>query len=266
MVRKHSWSQQRKAYRMEVVQLIVCIHIFLWHECQRFQSILWIMVSHYQYLTHRERRHVNLLMEHADFRWTSNRRILLRRSHSICQITLFCRKGQQSSHNLHLPLFSIPQTMPRCQSRRSACCFKVDTFLVSCTIGLHYPPQSDNRKRAKAPTLTSCPSNTIAPRLSRTKREKDPFAILNIPTTLVKQNYLPSFLSCWSCFFVLPTETTCLIHPGVFVVASKLAHGEYVNLVIPALTSIYEGLNKIQRPEILISWKPFFPSIMFMDG
>jgi len=42
-----------------------------------------------------------------------------------------------------------------------------------------------------------------------------------------------------------PTEATCLIRPDIFVAASKLAHGECVNLTIPALASIYRGLNRI---------------------
>ena len=100
-------------------------------------------------------------------------------------------------------------------------------------------PQRDNMKQIKAPELTSCPSGTIAPHLLRAKREKDPFATLNIPPALVEKTYLAAFISCCLCSFVLPTEATCLIRPGVFVATSKLAHGECINLAIPALTSVY---------------------------
>ena len=115
------------------------------------------------------------------------------------------------------------------------------------------PPQRDNRKRVKAPALTSCPSGTIVPCSSRTKRGKDPFITLNIPSALVEETYLATFISYW------PTEATCLIRPGVFVAASRLAHGEYINLAIPALTSVYRGLNRISMARNLTKLEAIFP-------
>jgi len=85
----------------------------------------------------------------------------------------------------------------------------------------------------------------IAPRTWRTKREKDPFVTLDIPEALIKETDLAALISCWLCCFVLPTEAMCLIRPAVFVAASKLAHGEYLNLTIPSLASIYRGLHRI---------------------
>jgi len=71
------------------------------------------MMSHHQYFLHRERWHVNLLVGHVGYRWTTSWRILLRRSHSIRHRTRCCRAGQQTVQDLHLPLFSVPQTMPK---------------------------------------------------------------------------------------------------------------------------------------------------------
>jgi len=67
------------------------------------------------------------------------------------------------------------------------------------------PPQHDNRKRVKAPMLTSCPSGIIVSHSSRTEREKDPFTTLNILSALVEETYLAAFISCWLCPFVLST-------------------------------------------------------------
>jgi len=63
--------------------------------------------------------------------------------------------------------------------------------------------------------------------------------MLNIPVALIEETYLAALISCWLCFFVLPTEAVCLIHPIVFIATSKLARGECLNLAIPALASIY---------------------------
>ena len=51
----------------------------------------------------------------------------------------------------------------------------------------------------------------------------------------------------------------CLIRLGVFVAASKLTHEEYVNLAIPALANIYQGLNKISMARNLNKLKAIFP-------
>jgi len=107
--------------------------------------------------------------------------------------------------------------------------------------------------------LTSCPSGTIVPHSSRTKRGKDPFITLNIPSALVEETYLAAFISCWLWSFVLPIEATCLIRPGVFVPASRLAHGEYMNLAIAALTSVYQGLNIISMARNLTKLEAIFP-------
>jgi len=67
------------------------------------------------------------------------------------------------------------------------------------------PPSRDNRKRVKVPTNTSCSSGMIAPRPRRTKREKDPFVMLNIPKALIEESYLAALIFYWLCSFVLPT-------------------------------------------------------------
>ena len=92
----YSWPQQRKTCIMKALPRIVCILILLRHECQHFQSILWTMVSHYQHLLYKELRHVNLLMGHVGYRWTTSLQILLRRNRSICQRAPCYRTGQDN--------------------------------------------------------------------------------------------------------------------------------------------------------------------------
>jgi len=91
------------------------------------------------------------------------------------------------------------------------------------------------------------------------KKEKDPFVMLNIPEALIEETYLAALISCWLCSFVLPTEAVCLIRPAVFVAASKLAHGECLNLAIPTLASIYQGLNRISMARSLNKLEVIFP-------
>ena len=124
---------------MKALQRIVCIPILLWHECQCFQRILLTIVSHYQYLLHREQQHINLLVGHVDYRWAASWRILLQRSRSICQRTPFCRIERQTSHDLRRPLLNSPQTMPRHQWHHSVCSFRVDMLWILWAASLHYP-------------------------------------------------------------------------------------------------------------------------------
>ena len=82
---------------------------------------------------------------------------------------------------------------------------------------------------------------------------------LNIPEALIEETYLAALISCWLCSFVLSTEVVCLIQQAVFAAASKLAHRECINLAIPALASIYPGLNRISTARSLNKLEVIFP-------
>ena len=58
----------------------------------------------------------------------------------------------------------------------------------------------------------------------------------------------------------ITAEETFLVHPGVFVVASKLAYGECVNLAIPALTIVCRELNRISMARNLTKLEAIFPT------
>ncbi|KAK4397712.1 hypothetical protein Sango_1246700 [Sesamum angolense] len=71
------------------------------------------------------------------------------------------------------------------------------------------------------------------------------FAKLCIERSLKKEVYLAAYLACWLYVFVLPGKDVNSIRPSTFKMASLMANGRRVNLPIPLLASIYEGLNTI---------------------
>ncbi|KAL0404036.1 UNVERIFIED_CONTAM: hypothetical protein Sradi_2044400 [Sesamum radiatum] len=71
------------------------------------------------------------------------------------------------------------------------------------------------------------------------------FEMLYIEGNLEEEVYLAAYLACWLCTFVLPGKDVNSIRPSTFKMASMMASGRRVSLVIPVLTSIYEGLNTI---------------------
>ncbi|KAL0349460.1 UNVERIFIED_CONTAM: hypothetical protein Sangu_1173800 [Sesamum angustifolium] len=70
------------------------------------------------------------------------------------------------------------------------------------------------------------------------------FAKLCIERSLKEEVYL-AYLACWLCVFVLPGKDVNSICPSTFKMASLMANDRRVNLAIPVLASIYEGLNSV---------------------
>ncbi|KAL0298749.1 UNVERIFIED_CONTAM: hypothetical protein Sradi_6534700 [Sesamum radiatum] len=71
------------------------------------------------------------------------------------------------------------------------------------------------------------------------------FAKLCIERSLMEEVYLATYLACWLCVFVLPGKDVNSIRPSTFKMASLMANDRPVNLAIPVLASIYEGLNTV---------------------
>ncbi|CAL8083342.1 unnamed protein product [Prunus armeniaca] len=65
----------------------------------------------------------------------------------------------------------------------------------------------------------------------------------------MEKSYLAAFLACWLCKFVFPKDDVTLIRPGVFKVASRMAHGVSFGLAVLVLASIYKGLNDISSAD-----------------
>ena len=58
--------------------------------------------------------------------------------------------------------------------------------------------------------------------------------------------YLATFLSCWLCVFVFPSENSEFVRLKTFKIASLMAVAhKTVNLAVPVLARIYHGLNRI---------------------
>ena len=75
----------------------------------------------------------------------------------------------------------------------------------------------------------------------------DVFRSLEVPKEKRENTYIPTFLSCWLCAFVLPKTEEKFIRPGTFEVASLMTSGITFSLAIPMLASIYCGLNGITK-------------------
>ncbi|KAK4380801.1 hypothetical protein Sango_3029100 [Sesamum angolense] len=95
------------------------------------------------------------------------------------------------------------------------------------------------------PKSTHNPLGDIATHERWSTAEDALFAKLCIERSLKEEVYLAAYLACWLCLFVLPGNDVNSIRPSTFKMASLMANGRRVNLAIPVLASIYEGLNTI---------------------
>ncbi|KAK4385925.1 hypothetical protein Sango_2716500 [Sesamum angolense] len=95
------------------------------------------------------------------------------------------------------------------------------------------------------PKSTHNPLGDIAIHERWSTAEEALFAKLCIERSLKEEVYLAAYLACWLCLFVLPGKDVNSIRPSTFKMASLMANGRRVNLAIPVLASIYEGLNTV---------------------
>ncbi|KAI5340164.1 hypothetical protein L3X38_019438 [Prunus dulcis] len=103
--------------------------------------------------------------------------------------------------------------------------------------------------KSQKPKEDSDPSGIIAAALKRTEEEEGIFEDLGIADEDMDKSYLAAFLACWLCKFVFPKDDVILIKPGVFKVASRMAHGVSFSLAVPVLARIYKGLNDISSAD-----------------
>ncbi|KAL3522537.1 hypothetical protein ACH5RR_015371 [Cinchona calisaya] len=73
------------------------------------------------------------------------------------------------------------------------------------------------------------------------------FVELGVGDVYREESYLTALISCWICIFPLTIREIGLIRLGTFVIASLIAEGIRVCLVVPMLASIYHGLNGISN-------------------
>ncbi|KAK4389548.1 hypothetical protein Sango_2291800 [Sesamum angolense] len=109
----------------------------------------------------------------------------------------------------------------------------------------YHPPPPRKEKKTVRPKSTHNPLGDIATHERWSTAEDALFAKLCIERSLKEEVYLAAYLACWLCLFVLPGNDVNSIRPSTFKMASLMANGRRVNLAIPVLASIYEGLNTI---------------------
>ncbi|CAL2238586.1 unnamed protein product [Prunus armeniaca] len=107
----------------------------------------------------------------------------------------------------------------------------------------------ENHTEQVAKAKDSDPSGIIAVALKSTEEEEGFFEDLGIADEDMERSYLATFLACWLCKFVFPKDDVTLIRAGVFKVASRMVHGVSFGLAVPALASIYKGLNDISSTD-----------------
>ncbi|KAL0287357.1 UNVERIFIED_CONTAM: hypothetical protein Scaly_2767300 [Sesamum calycinum] len=115
----------------------------------------------------------------------------------------------------------------------------------------YYPPPPRKEKKMVRPKSTNNPLGDIAIQERWSTAKEALFVKLCIERSLKEEVYLAAYVACWLCVFVLPGKDVNSICPSTFKMASLMANGRRVNLAIPVLASIYEGLNTVvtsQKP------------------
>ncbi|CAL2256244.1 unnamed protein product [Prunus armeniaca] len=111
------------------------------------------------------------------------------------------------------------------------------------------PLRKTIRNKSQKPKEDSDPSGIIPMSLKRTEEEEGVFEDLGITDEDMEKSYLAAFFACRLCKFVFPKDDVTLIRPGVFKVASRMAHGVSFGLAVPVLASIYKGLQDISSAD-----------------
>ncbi|KAH0644634.1 hypothetical protein KY284_032518 [Solanum tuberosum] len=119
------------------------------------------------------------------------------------------------------------------------------------------PPREE--KKSARPESTHNPSGGLPDTTGWSCVEERMFSGLGVKVDKRNETYLAAFLSCWLCDFFLPNKEGDFIRLGTFKMASFMASGRKINLAIPILASIYNGLNKISNLSQLNQIKVCFP-------
>ncbi|KAL0327879.1 UNVERIFIED_CONTAM: hypothetical protein Scaly_2220500 [Sesamum calycinum] len=114
------------------------------------------------------------------------------------------------------------------------------------------------KKKMVRPKSTHNPLGDIAIHERWSTAEEALFAKLCIERSLKEEVYLAAYLACWLCVFVLPGKDVNSIRPNILM-ASLMANGRRVNLAIPVLASIYDGLNTVATSPKPAGTSHFFP-------
>ncbi|KAL0301551.1 UNVERIFIED_CONTAM: hypothetical protein Sradi_6431900 [Sesamum radiatum] len=125
----------------------------------------------------------------------------------------------------------------------------------------YHPTPPRKEKKTVQPKSTHNPLGDIAIQRRWSTAEEALFAKLYIERSLKEEVYLAAYLACWFCMFVLPGKDINSIRPSTFKMAFLKGNSRRVNLAIPILASIYEGLNTVAT-----SPKPVDRPFKFVDN
>ncbi|CAL5438438.1 unnamed protein product [Camellia sinensis] len=118
-------------------------------------------------------------------------------------------------------------------------------FWFKVEVKYHKLTKRASRNKTQCPKDIGNPFGIINTTRSKIVQGDQVFSDLGITGAVKDETYLSTFLVCWLCKFVLTRGDGDLIRPGVFTVASMMAHDRSFSLAIPVLASIYKGLNRI---------------------
>ena len=124
------------------------------------------------------------------------------------------------------------------------------------------PPNRLSLRRSVRGKLSHNPRGIITTHHNqcRTEDEEAPFRILKVSEKVKEETWLAALLSCWLGEFVFPGKEANLIRPGIFKVASSMAHGKKYCLPVPILATIYKGLNDIASSSVPSKCDTKFPA------
>ncbi|KAK4391473.1 hypothetical protein Sango_1925100 [Sesamum angolense] len=119
----------------------------------------------------------------------------------------------------------------------------------------YHPSPPYKEKKTVRPESTHNPLSDIAIHERWSTAEEALFVKLCIERSLKEEVYLVAYLACWLCVFALLGKDVNSIRPSTFKMASLMANGRRVNLAIPILASIYEGLNTVATSPKPVVWQ-----------
>ncbi|KAL0355848.1 UNVERIFIED_CONTAM: hypothetical protein Sradi_4031700 [Sesamum radiatum] len=123
----------------------------------------------------------------------------------------------------------------------------------------YHLPLPRKEKKTVRPKSTHNPLGDIITHKRWSIAEEALFEKLCIEGNLEEEIYLAAYLACWLRTFVLPGKDVNSLRLRTFKMASMMVSGRQVNLAIPVLASIYEGLNTIAT-----SSRPACTSLLFL--
>ncbi|KAL0394731.1 UNVERIFIED_CONTAM: hypothetical protein Slati_4439300 [Sesamum latifolium] len=109
----------------------------------------------------------------------------------------------------------------------------------------YHPTPPRKEKKMVRPKSTHNSLGDIATQEKWSTADDALFIELCIKENLKEEAYLAAYLAYCLCAFILPGKDVNSIRPSTFKMLSIMASGRRMNLTIPVLASIYEGLNTI---------------------